>query len=320
MRYVSPVHFATAVGAAFALAVLPAASAAAATASYEDGVFRYREQPKESVEHLDLSLEDGGMGARLRVTTSAAVDAGPGCAGPTAYPFSFEVVCAVAAPGTARQAPRYRLSLSDRRNRVFISPFEAGNSRLRGVIYSGRGEDSVGGAVWRVYGGIGNDSLDGRRVYGGPDDDFIEGVFIGDFSDSVKTESDAPNVLRGGTGDDIVSAFPDPGLVYGGPGSDVLKDSRGRNMLVGGPGDDTINLYFAHDSSRDVVRVRGGGRDLIDCFEAPDREDVFFVDAADHLVDCGTARIELTVGRGSSRSATPARDTQGLTTGKVDGG
>jgi hypothetical protein len=217
----------------------------------------------------------------LRALTSQTVHPGPGCsAGPTPDLFSFEVVCALRASGRGRRAPRYRLSLSVRADRVDVAPVG-----LRGVVYGGPGEDSVGGAE-RIYGGIGDDSLIGTRVDGGPDDDFINGRF---------TESGAPNVLRGGTGDDIVSAWPAPGLVYGGPGWDQLRDSRRRDMLVGGPGHDEIDLLYANDSSLDVVRVRGGGRDFVDCHRAADRQDVFFVDPADLVEDeCRSGRIVLT--------------------------
>jgi RTX calcium-binding nonapeptide repeat (4 copies) len=280
MRLATSPHLATAAGAAFALAVFPTAPAAAATASYEDGLFRYRAQPDERVEYFRLSRDRGGVerrGPRVRVTTRPAPNAGPGCRVLRLNSLNrlFDVVCRVGPPGTAW--PRYRLSFSDRADTAEVAPLG-----MHGVIFSGPGDDTVNGPAERVYGGVGSDSLTGRWVHGGPGDDFIH------------TPSGPLAVLRGGAGDDRVSASPGPGLVYGGPGSDALNDSDGRDMLVGGPGRDEMTLFYTDDSP-DVVRARGGGRDSIECRSAPDRKDIFFVDAADRVdAGCSTARVVLT--------------------------
>jgi hypothetical protein len=264
--------------AASVIAAIFASSVSAATATYERGVFRYREQPEENVEFFSLGLrggQTGGMGAYLWGFTSTAVNAGPGCRAGPSEEF-FEVVC----PLDGR-APRYRLSLNRRANRVDI-----GSAGLSGVIYSGPGDDTARDYLSRstVYGGSGDADLAALRVHGGAGDDNIDGPDLR-----------ARAILRGGTGHDIVDAWPASGWVYGGAGSDLLRDSRRPDMLVGGPGRDDIVLLYANDSSRDIVRVRGGGSDLVDCNDRPDARDVFFVDAADRIGSmCRSARILLT--------------------------
>ena len=54
-------------------------------------------------------------------------------------------------------------------------------------------------------------------------------------------------------------------------------------MLVGGPGRDRVSLD--DDGRRDVVRVRGGGVDRVDCPRRPSlpARNVLFVDASDRL-------------------------------------
>jgi hypothetical protein len=262
-----------------------ASSASAATATYEGGVFRYREHPGEKVEFFDLALrggESGRMRAYIRGFTSTAVNAGFGCRAGPSEEF-FEVVCALDPSSRTARAPRYRISLNERDNLVDID-----SAGLAGVIYSGPGRDTARDHVSRsaVYGGSGNDTLVGLRAYGGQGDDIIDGP-----------ESRARAILRGGTGHDIIGAWPAPAWVYGGPGSDILRDSRRPDMLVGGRGPDELILLYANDSSRDIVRVRGGGSDFVDCNDPPDSRDVFFVDAADRIgFLCKSARI-LVAGR-----------------------
>jgi hypothetical protein len=110
-----------------------ASSVSAATATYEGGVFRYREQAGEKVEFFDLALragKAGGMGAYLWGFTSTAVNAGRGCRAGPSEEF-FEVVCPLDASSRSARAPRYRISLNERDNNVDIV-----SAGLSGVICS----------------------------------------------------------------------------------------------------------------------------------------------------------------------------------------
>ena len=158
-------------------------------------------------------------------------------------------------------------------------------SGLRGVVYAGAGNDKVESGD-RVYGGTGNDELEGVRVYGGPGSDLVAPY------DQVPFTS-GPIMLRGGPGPDLIGDAR--GYVYGGPGNDEL-DSAGtptQDLLIGRPGQDLIQLG-RHNRS-DVVRVRGGGADHVNCLGFLDADDVLFVDRSDHISPgCKNAIVLLT--------------------------
>jgi hypothetical protein len=269
-----PGRLPTAVLAAVALELMFATSAAAGTVTYQDGVFRYRDQPQHSGEVSIAAVRPAkadGTPGRLRGSASAPLATGPGCrAAPSdALGGIDDFVCVLAAPGL----PRYRLSLGDRDDRAGISA-----EPLRGVIYGGPGRDGVDGAAWRVYGGRGNDSLNGQRVYGGPGDDELDS--------GVLSEDGLRSVLRGGTGDDHVDVYPGPGWAYGGPGNDDLFTSPRRDMLVGGPGfDEIVFIDINGDTAADTFRIRDGRHDYVECPENGDPKDVFFADRSDEFND-----------------------------------
>ena len=93
------------------------------------------------------------------------------------------------------------------------------------------------------------------------------------------------------------------GWFYGGPGDDLLYDDTipaTADMWVGGPGEDLA--WIVGDGQPDVVRLRGGGEDRLDCnsFPPPDPEDVFYVDRSDRIhPDCRKSRIVLDGRRGA---------------------
>ena len=269
-----PGRLPTAVLAAVTLELMLATVAAAGTVSYQDGVFRYRAHPGQSNEvsfGFRPAKADGTPG-RLSGLATSPVTAGPGCsAAPSDVGQSHDILCLV----TGARLPRYRLSLTARPDRAMI----AGDTPLRGVIYSGPGADTVDGSAWRIYGGKGEDTLTGMRVHGGPGNDLLYTSFL--------AEAGRRSVLRGGAGDDRLSLWPGPGWAYGGPGNDVLRVSRHPDMLVGGPGRDLILA----DGSADTVRVRHGGHDIIYCEERSNREDVYFVDRSDAVDPCRDARV-----------------------------
>jgi hypothetical protein len=145
---------------------------------------------------------------------------------------------------------KYRLTLRDG-----ASTAGGTGKLLRGVVYAGRSDDVIGA----------------DRIYGGPGEDEVMG-------DPFATD---PPVGYGGPGSDGLTA---PGLMYGGSGADLLQegiDKKSSDMLVGGPGRDTV--WLAHDGRSDVVRIRGGEVDRVDCPSHPDTGDALFVDRSDRL-------------------------------------
>jgi hypothetical protein len=251
--------------AALPIGLLVASSAAATTVKAADGVLRYRAHAGETA-HIALDV----TATHFRVLTQPTPDLGAECSMKPG-PSGAEVFCPL---GGGNQ--NYRVSLSDGDDSVRVL-----TSRLFGTIYSGLGDDEVDGGQ-RVFGGSGNDRLNGTYVYGGPGDDDI--VIDRD------AESSPLHTLRGGPGNDRIDAA---GSTYGGPGDDRLKDldlGPGVNRLVGGPGRDRVTLVTG--GSEDIVRVRGGGRDTIRCAQAPPRFDVLIVDGSDRVSPrCRSARI-----------------------------
>jgi hypothetical protein len=280
-----PGRFLATVVALAALALVCATSAAAVTISFDGEVLRYRAQPEERAE-VRLSVDHELVGAPrwyLQIFTSRPVEITAGCTAPPeeedAGPRSLRCPLGSLSPGQLR----YRFSLEGR-NQFQTSgtdddvygEFGVG---FRGVVYAGAGNDLVRSAD-RVYGGTGRDELDGARVHGGQGADHVYG--------DVATYVRRPVVLRGGPGNDTLDGPGHPaggaGHLYGGRGHDVLNARAtppSREMLVGGPGNDEIHLYA--DDRRDVVRVRGGGVDRVDCGRYADPGDALFVDRSDRV-------------------------------------
>jgi hypothetical protein len=280
------------------LSLVCAASAAAASLTFDGEVLRYRAQPEEGPEVrllVDQVFEEFGGAPKsyLQIATSGRVDMVVGCAVSMGDAGWQGVRCPLGplAPGQVR----YRLSFEGR-NRLQTSGTDDevyDSGVFPGVIYAGPGNDLVR-AGDRVYGGTGNDDLNGARVHGGPGADHVSG--------DVDSYTARPVVLRGGQGNDVLTGPGHPtggsGHLYGGRGDDVLNARAhppSREMLVGGPGSDVINLYFDPDYRRDVVRVRGGGVDRVRCRPNADPGDTLFVDATDRLSpSCKNARVLLT--------------------------
>ena len=255
-----------------ALIGAPAVSDAQTTVRYEDGIFRAR---AGSIQVEIQGRRPGGIAPQLSILTGPGVIIGPGCGPFIQDSFTSVVRCPIAAADIPDFLLRYRITLSDGYDSGF-----APHRRARGVI----------------YGLDGGDRIHGDRVYGGPGDDRLFHPHV--FPPAI--------VLRGGTGNDYISG---PGWLYGGPGNDYLDDAdfgRG-DMLVGGPGRDHVEI--GDDSTRDVVRLRGGDRDRLSCDGPPDPEDLLYVDRADRVSpSCRNAGVILT---GCPRSLGNVRDRYG---------
>jgi hypothetical protein len=270
--------------------VVAAAPARATTASYQDGVFRLRASPAETLELQVSSTYLRGQATNLDVITPETAEIGPGCGvGPEVVgEIAFSIRCSLTPPFESSRRPRYRLTLSRRADNVSLA-----DVGLSGVIYGGTGDDDVRARVGAhsrtaaatLFGGPGLDTLVGTNVYGGPGPDII-----GSPSGAV---SRAPSVLRGGPGGDLMDG---PGWVYGGRGDDDLSDTGGPkgDMFVGGLGRDRV-WFEGGDGEADLVRIRGGGRDRVTCRDrGPDRVDLILIDRFDKIDRrCRSARIEL---------------------------
>ena len=254
-------RFPAALLAVFALTLVCASSAAAASITFDGRFLRVRASEAQAV---SIKPEPLGAPTRLRAGVLGQLTFLAGC-DPLFLvpPERHEVRCPL--DSTSIREVRYRITLSSEGDSANVDV-----RSLRGVMY-GRGDgDFLSGD--RVFGGAGPDDVSGQRIYGGPGGDSLYGY--------VRSAT-APPLGFGGPGND---EFDGGGWFYGGPGNDFLDDHESSSdMLVGGPGRDLVGLE--PDGRRDVLRVRGGGKDTVDCssFPLPDPEDVLFVDRSDRL-------------------------------------
>jgi hypothetical protein len=120
--------------AALSAGLIVAASVAAATATYQDRVFRYRASPGENV-FVSLAAWYDQTSSRpryLQALTNLAPNVGPGCS-VTPNVNGVEVRCVLTASEAARDI-RYRFTLSDGDDFVdLLEPLSGG------VVYAGPG-------------------------------------------------------------------------------------------------------------------------------------------------------------------------------------
>ena len=267
-----PRHFLAISAVVLVLALFCAGSAAAVSVTFEGGVLRYRAEPEEAAE-VGLYVQSvpsldprDAPDSYLQVLSSPPVEIAIGCTADRADEGRARRTLRCPLGSLVPGRVRYRLSFGGRAQSQTVRTDDRVSADLigSGVIYAGAGNDVVREGD-RVYGGSGRDDVEGVHVDGGSGADHVWG-------DVAAYLGGRPVELRGGPGDDILDG---PGLetpifghghLYGGRGDDVLNARAippSREMLVGGPGNDVVHLYA--DGRRDVVRVRGGGIDRIDC-------------------------------------------------------
>jgi hypothetical protein len=259
--------------------------------TFDGEVLRYRADPAEATyvrlsTHSEPSPDPGGKSdSYLSLASSPPVEPAVGCAplGGEAGRALRTVLCPLGSLVPAEA--RYRLSFEGRLDPRALGIDDRVSADLwSGVIYAGAGNDVVRGGD-RVFGGPGRDDVEGVHVDGGPGADHVWG--------DVAIYGNRTAVLRGGPGNDVLDSpgldFPAPGHghLYGGRGDDVLNARAippSREMVVGGPGNDVIHLPAEpYAIRRDVVRVRGGGVDRVDCGKRGSSADTLFVDRTDRL-------------------------------------
>ncbi|MBL6078827.1 hypothetical protein JMJ56_12480 [Belnapia sp. T18] len=101
----------------------------------------------------------------------------------------------------------------------------------RNLILAGAGNDLIGAGFGAdtVFGGDGNDSINGYGVFGGSPSGSI-GV-VG---------ADGADLLFGGAGNDTIDGGGGADQIYGGADNDAIDGGRGVDRLYGGVGDDRL--------------------------------------------------------------------------------
>ena len=144
-------------------------------------------------------------------------------------------------------------------------------------MYASGGEDEISGGD-EVWGGPGNDTIEGITLFGGRGDDSLARL---------------PELGRQHPEERLPRRhwerhFSGTAWQYGGPGNDHLKGYwlQTSQMLVGGPGRDVVEL-LGHEASGEnprsnVVRIRDGGQDLVRCGD-PVHDFVVYLDRVDRV-------------------------------------
>jgi Ca2+-binding RTX toxin-like protein len=160
------------------------------------------------------------------------------------------------------------VSYSDRRAAVRFDASRPGSPAGE----AGEG-DTVGPDVSGLFGGSGDDILTARdRRYGG-----FGGDLSGGDGDDVLVGGSGTDLLQGGTGSDRLEGGPGPDQITGG------GTSKDRDIVLGGSGKDSLDLrgsrvvarggagsdYVWAPGAGDLVYLRGGGRDRVDCGGGP---------------------------------------------------
>jgi Ca2+-binding RTX toxin-like protein len=93
-----------------------------------------------------------------------------------------------------------------------------------------------------LYGGAGNDTMTGGRMWGEDGDDTLTGgsTMSGGYGHDTITGTDGDNDIEGGTGHDIILAGDGADTVHGNSGEDDLRGGPGNDELYGGPDDDLV--------------------------------------------------------------------------------
>ncbi len=153
------------------------------------------------------------------------------------------------------------------------------------------GDQVINGANGNVdeqlYGGAGNDTVDGRNgddeLYGGSGNDLLVGgnhddLLFGGSGDDLLHGNNHADRLYGGTGDDELYGGNDADVLHGGGGADRLYGEQGGDALYGDGGSD----YLDGGSGGDALL---GGAD----------DDILVWDFADLLIDGGDGTDTLLV-------------------------
>ena len=139
-----------------------------------------------------------------------------------------------------------------------------GNDRL--TIYDGTTSAPLPGDRTTMYGGLGNDTLQGdegrEKMFGGDGDDFVGQLGFGG-NDS----------LYGGAGKDQLIAGDGNSILVGGTGDDTIRGGRGTDTETGGGGADTFVFVFIesigyydsgiNQTKRDVITDFVSGQDFL---------------------------------------------------------
>jgi ELWxxDGT repeat protein len=163
--------------------------------------------------------------------------------------------------------------------------------------------------------------LDNATISASDNDDVVRGGGGNDYISAGGTVNggagndtiNGNGVLEGGAGDDVIAGI---GTLYGNDGNDTLRDSiisNGGSLLDGGAGDDS--LFGAYDGSSTLLggvgndTLMGGGWSATDRLIGGDGNDSLYGDAGDDTLDGGAGADTLDGGPGMDSIISDANDT-----------
>lgn len=196
--------------------------------------------------------------------------------------------------------PDVRLLNSAATGTIVNDDVPEGLSFDNGVLGIRAGDDSDVISVERVAGSIRATLNDNELLVAATDVALMllhanggdDSIIIGDVA--------APAMIRGGGGDDTVTAGLGNDTIYGGSGHDLISANAGHDLVLGGVGNDSILAQHGNDTvsgggGKDTVHG-GSGHDLL-TGEAGD--DTIKAGTGNDVVHGGEGNDSLAAGRGS---------------------
>jgi Ca2+-binding RTX toxin-like protein len=124
------------------------------------------------------------------------------------------------------------------------------------------------GGADRLFGGRGNDELEGDGATGQAGDLMVGGAGrdrLAGRAGSDKLYGDARSTRGGPAGNDEIVGGRGRDLMVGGPGNDLILGQYDADRILAGPGNDVINLLGGDTSNPNgrVVVDCGPGRDVV---------------------------------------------------------
>lgn len=129
-----------------------------------------------------------------------------------------------------------------------------------------------------IYGGDGNDTINGGGGYGS---DLIYG---GNGNDVIESGDYA--TLYGDSGSDVITGGAE---VYGGGGNDTINAESGYNSIYGGDGNDVVSVW--RDNYRSDYADGGAGSDTVINLGYGDQSAIFVVNLTDGSYGTSTSRV-----------------------------
>ncbi|WP_405540143.1 calcium-binding protein [Streptomyces antimycoticus] len=230
----------------------PVSSAASpATVTAADGVMAYTAADGQTNKLTIKRVSKTDTTLTFGVDDVVKITAGTGCTHPTATDLTY-VTCTVPVGDPDHPGDQGNVELGDGNDTVKISGGDVN-------VYGGAGDDTINGASVAV-GGDGDDTISHTtNANGNAGNDTITdsyAAWAGD-GDDIVIGDDVANEIYGGPGDDSLDGAGNDDSIYGAEGHDTIKGGPGNDYLFGGPRTTSTAAPATTSSTRTDPSLRG---------------------------------------------------------------